>query len=771
MFLLGILLVLNTAIAESLRGISEQDTAEVDSIVRSMTLEEKIGQIFIVGFNGTRPNDDIQRLIEEYHIGGVILFERNIQYQRPVCEKTRYPRPADEHPPRHLAELTNSLQELASHTRSRIPLFIAADQENGKGLVIEKGITLFPGNMSLGQTRGAPLAYAAGKVTAEELRAMGVNMNLAPVVDVHTNINNDIIGSRSFGGNPVIVARLGTQFMKGLHDGGTIAVGKHFPGHGDTEDDPHDTLPKIEYEIAHIEKFMLPPFEVLIDSGVKAIMTAHMEVPALRTQEGVPITLSEDVIAEQLRTKMGFKGVIITDDLTAMGAITNTWSVRQASKLAIDAGNDIVILAHFSPHSSFTMSSFENLFAYLLNQYAANHTNIDQSVKRILLLKKAITHSLDANLWEVPLEQLEHRLRKVENLDLAQEIADSSIVLLTQSGRTVSDIGASEFSGKRAPLKELSVDASILLVSSVYYPPDFLYEALQSEGIHKDIENIKLIYRYKPDDRNRGRVIWGEEIPRWYQDRQLRVMNEDAIDQKSQEIIEKATEKNLIIFSVARKEHVAILRRVSNALSDKKIIVVCISEPYIVDEDILRRKNILCLATASGVEPSFRAVTKALYGELQPKPIGYVSVSIANRVDREANIGATIWPSVRDGDGCFKKISEWFFIVLLCVVASIIGAAVKILSTRKIETWWFVRKEDGTLCLGFGIQLIISTIWGIAAFLLALAAMEIFSEFRYVVGIKGLPGYNLWVAGLTGFIGAFLGSSILKVIPGLKKCL
>jgi beta-N-acetylhexosaminidase len=264
---------------QSLRSITRSDINSVKEIVGKMSLEEKLGQMFIIGFDKERLPNEITNLITKYNIGGVVYYHYNLPDQRPPGGKT-----FANNISRHVADLSNSLQVMASKKPgSKIPLFISVDQENGSARVIERDVTQFPNNISFGNARNKKLTKEAGKIVGSELKAIGINMNFAPVVDVNTNNKNDIIGPRAFGGNKELVTALGVEFMKGLQEGGILSVGKHYPGHGDTSGDPRNSsiLPKINNEISHIEQFMIPPFRALIENGVDALITAHNILPAL----------------------------------------------------------------------------------------------------------------------------------------------------------------------------------------------------------------------------------------------------------------------------------------------------------------------------------------------------------------------------------------------------------------------------------------------------------------------------------------------------------
>ncbi|MFW6229939.1 MAG: glycoside hydrolase family 3 protein, partial [Halanaerobium sp.] len=288
----------------------------MDRRIAAMSLEEKVGQLFQVGFSGSTVNDEIKDLIENYHIGGVIYFSRNIKN------------------PAQTAELSNNLQQLALDSGSGFPLFISADQEGGTVTRL-KGATHFPGNMALGAAQSKNLTEKVAQATASELKNLGINVNLAPVLDVNNNPANPVIGVRSFGEDPELVAELGMSYIKGLQSEGITATAKHFPGHGDTDTDSHLDLPIIKHQRSRLDEVELYPFKKAIEAGVDSIMTAHVYFPAIEKEEGIPATLSKSVLTDLLRDELKFEGLIITDCME-MNAIVNTFGTVEGAVRTIE---------------------------------------------------------------------------------------------------------------------------------------------------------------------------------------------------------------------------------------------------------------------------------------------------------------------------------------------------------------------------------------------------------------------------------------------------
>lgn len=292
-----------------------------------MSLEQQIGQLFMVGFPGTSPTPEIIDLIQRCHVGGMIFFTRNIADARQV------------------RDLTRSLQEAARAARHRYPLLISIDQENGMVRRLGEDMTTFPGNMALGAIGSEQMVADIAQATGEELKAVGINMNLAPVADVNNNPANPVIGVRSFGEDPELVARLTAPAVQGYRAAGVISTLKHFPGHGDTATDSHRALPVIPHTRERLEAVELVPFKRGIEAGADVVMIAHIFLPALMPSDGLPATVSPAVVQGLLREQLGYAGVVMSDCLE-MDAITNTVGAARGSVLALKAGIDLVLISH-----------------------------------------------------------------------------------------------------------------------------------------------------------------------------------------------------------------------------------------------------------------------------------------------------------------------------------------------------------------------------------------------------------------------------------------
>lgn len=286
-------------------------------------LHDHVGRLFMAGMPGPHLDAGTISLIRDRALGGIILFKRNIV------------------DPLQVATLANDLQETALKYQG-MPLFLGVDQEGGRVARLREPFTIFPGNSAIADSADSHHAAAVfGRVTAMEMRLVGLNMNMAPVLDVPAGPVDQVLQGRTFGEDPARVGRLGRIVIKALQENGVMAVGKHFPGLGKARLDPHVHLPTILGDQQEMETVHLPPFEAAISEGVSAIMTSHALYPALDAH--CPATLSHPIITELLRGRLGFQGLIITDDLE-MGAIKKDPGVAEGAVKAFEAGCDILLI-------------------------------------------------------------------------------------------------------------------------------------------------------------------------------------------------------------------------------------------------------------------------------------------------------------------------------------------------------------------------------------------------------------------------------------------
>lgn len=335
--------------------------------INKMTLEDKIGQLCMFGFDGLEVNDDIINLIKNYRLGNIILFARNVESAE------------------QLFNLNKNLQKLAME-HIGFPMFISIDQEGGMVTRIFNGSTFFPGAMTISATNKVENAYKLGQMMGEELNALGINMNLAPVMDVNNNPKNPVIGVRSFSDNPDVVAAYSTAFSLGLQEHGVIATAKHFPGHGDTHVDSHLGLPVIKHDLERLKEVEFKPFIHAINHGIKGMMSSHINFPNLTNDEH-PATLSKSIMTDLLRNEFGFKGLIVTDGM-GMKGVVDKYTTEEACVRAIDAGVDMVCVCH--AHQP-RIETIETIKKAVLDGRLSLET-IDNHVKLILDHKKELIH-------------------------------------------------------------------------------------------------------------------------------------------------------------------------------------------------------------------------------------------------------------------------------------------------------------------------------------------------------------------------------------------
>lgn len=380
---------------------------DMTELLAAMSLRQKIGQMIQAGFEGTEPNEAVTELIEKHHLGGVILFARNIGTLEQV------------------ASLNEGLQKSAERSGT-LPLWISIDQEGGMVARITEGVALMPGNMAIAAGGSADASYRAAYVSGRELRALGINLNFAPVLDVNVNPDNPVIGVRSFGESPETVGRFGAAAIRGYQEANVVATAKHFPGHGDTNVDSHLDLPTITHSRDRIERVELAPFRRAIAGGVDAIMSSHIYFPAFESQK-LPATLSHAVLTGLLRQELGYEGVIMTDCME-MQAISDHYGTIRAAVMAVEAGADTVLISH---RYDLQVGAIEALVE-AVESGRISEERIDESVKRLLVLKQRRglleggEQHADRERVYLPIEQI----GSAEHREVARRISEESITLV-----------------------------------------------------------------------------------------------------------------------------------------------------------------------------------------------------------------------------------------------------------------------------------------------------------------------------------------------------
>ncbi len=477
----------------------------VETTLASMTLEQKVGQLFMTNVYGSSADtqapadvaanqalygvDNAEQLIDRYQPGGIIYFAWTNSVQDPA----------------QITGLSNGIQDAALSQPGAIPSLIGIDQEGGIVARIGPPMTQLPGNMALGAGRSVADAQTAAAINGDELTAMGINWNFAPVADVNVNPANPVIAVRSFGENPRLVANLVAAQVRGYTSAGLSGAAKHFPGHGDTAQDSHTGLPNIDHTRKEWEQLDRPPFQAAIDAGVPAIMTAHITVPSL-DPSGDPATLSEPIMSGILRGEMGYDGVVITDALDMAGA-SETYGNDRVPVLALKAGVDMLLMP----------PEFDVAYNAVLEAVASGELTeerIDTSVRRILTLKESL--GIVDDPYADPAEVPAH-VGTPEHLAALQEITDGTTTLVRNQRKLlpldvdpgedalVTGWGVSTTATVAAGLAERSVDADVL--ETGLNPTDETIKATAKQAKHYD-NVIVLTNRAGMDGQtNQGKLV------------------------------------------------------------------------------------------------------------------------------------------------------------------------------------------------------------------------------------------------------------------------
>jgi beta-N-acetylhexosaminidase len=353
------------------------------------TLREKIAQMFLVGVGAQELTSEERMAMKHYSFGGFILFGHN------CCD------------PAQILSLTRALWD----TGKSLPPFIAIDQEGGRVHRLPKPFTHFPPAARLGETGNPKLAYRVARATAEELAAVGINLDFAPVLDVNSNPKNPVIGDRSFAPDPQTVIAFGEQWIHGLRDGGIIACGKHFPGHGDTDKDSHLDLPLVDRSLDELRQVELPPFVQACGNGIESLMTAHVLYRALDPK--LPGTLSHNIVTGLLREELNYHGVVFSDDME-MKAISDHYGEEETVALCVRAGIDVMLFCHELPRAI-------HAFDFLCSEFekdASVRSQVENSYNRIIKLKQSCFKKFTG----VRADQLEKRLTRMNHQRIVDEI-------------------------------------------------------------------------------------------------------------------------------------------------------------------------------------------------------------------------------------------------------------------------------------------------------------------------------------------------------------
>jgi len=398
LFLISICIVKAQSVDPLRSDDFEKQEAWVDTTMKSLSLDEKIGQLFMVQAYSNRDithEVEITEMIEKYHIGNLIFMQGTPDKQ---------------------VDLNNKYQAL----QQKVPLMIGFDGEWGLDMRL-KNTYRFPWNMTLGAIQDEKLLESLGERIGEHCKRVGIHMNFAPVVDINTNPDNPIIGNRSFGENKENVARKSIALTKGMQKVGVLANAKHFPGHGDTSSDSHKTLPTIHFTKERIESLELYPFKQQFDAGVASVMTAHLSIPSLEPNPLLPSSLSKNVVTNLLQQELGFLGLVLTDGLNMKGA-ANYSSSAEINLAAILAGNDLLLIPQDIPGSIEAIKK-------AINKGVLTLERLDHSVTKILRAKYLVGL---ANYTPIKTENVVADINTIEDELLHRDLIKNALTVLKQ---------------------------------------------------------------------------------------------------------------------------------------------------------------------------------------------------------------------------------------------------------------------------------------------------------------------------------------------------
>ncbi len=386
-------------------------SARAEKLLGAMSPEEKVGQLMMIGFDGTSLAPELRRLIQELHPGGVIFFERNVES------------------PRQVAQLSADFQRVARESGAP-GLFVAIDQEGGvvARLKEAKGFTEFPGAMAIAATGDVNNARRIAQTISSELCALGFNLDFAPDLDVNNNPANPIIGTRSFGSDPNRVAEFGCAFIEAMQGSSVVAIGKHFPGHGDTTIDSHIGLPTVPHDRKRLEAVEFVPFLAAMRANVAGIMSSHITFPAIDPTPGLAATLSPRVLTDLLRREMNYDGLILTDELTMGALATSGYLAPRAAVAAFKAGADLLLF-----QTGYEMH--REAYAALVQAVKSGEVGkerLDESVQRILSAKERFGI---LNPPSIEIENATSRVGTEESKGISREVAKQAITLVRDDAR------------------------------------------------------------------------------------------------------------------------------------------------------------------------------------------------------------------------------------------------------------------------------------------------------------------------------------------------
>lgn len=574
---------------------SERGDKWAEKTLHKLTLQEKIGQVFMVwcraGFLNSESPEYLQLrdTMKKYHVGS---FAMTVHVDGPFLLRTG---------PYEAAELLNRLQH-----DSKLPLLFAADFERGVSMRLT-GTTNFPHAMAFGADGSLADAETFGRITGEEARAVGVHWNFFPDADVNSNPANPIINTRSFGEDPKAVGDLVAAYIKGAHEAGMLTTVKHFPGHGDTATDSHLGVASVNVDQAHLRSIELPPFREAIAAGVDSVMVAHVTVPALDPDPNHVATISPTVVTDLLEKQLGFKGIVVTDALD-MAGVTHLFQndIGRAAVEAFKAGNDMLLIPADLPASYSAMLK-------AVQSGEISRQRLDRSVLKILKTKGALGLN---EKREVDLNKLATVIGKPASIAFGQQVADSAITLVRDNGQVI-------------PLKSEGTSAAGLPYMS-----------------KEETRNDTVAVIFSEDVRLESGRAFGRELRARIPDANVIYVDPRIAAGMSEEVLNAVGQAKKVIAAVYV---IPTAGKIGNSMNmadatgtllqqvldraGQKTAVVAVGNPYLAS-DFPRIETYLC--TFSNASVSEVAAVKALFGEI---PIhGHLPVSIPNVAARGSGI-------------------------------------------------------------------------------------------------------------------------------------
>jgi beta-N-acetylhexosaminidase len=566
-----------------------------EKTLRKLTLEEKIGQVFMIWCRASFLNVEnpeylqLREAMQKYHVGS---FGMTVHVDGPFLLRSE---------PYEAAELLNRLQR-----DSKLPLLVAADFERGISMRL-LGTTVFPHAMAFGADGKAEDAEMFGRITALEGRAIGVHWNFFPDADVNSNPANPIINTRSFGEDPRQVGDLVVAYIKGAHEAGMLTTVKHFPGHGDTATDSHLGVASVNGGRAHLDSIELPPFRQAIAAGVDAVMVAHVTVPALDSDPNHVATISPAVVSDLLEKQLGFKGLIVTDALD-MAGLTHLFAddIGRAAVEAFKAGNDMLLIP----------ADLDASYGAMLKAVKSGEISrqrLDRSVLKILKTKASL--GLNESRM-VDLSALGTLVGKPENLAFGQQVADAAITLVRDNGKVI-------------PLKSKGTTRLAL-------------PYMTKEETHNQVVAVL----FSDDVRAESGRAFGRELSARVPDAHVMYVDPRIAAGMSDEVLKAVDEARTVVAavyviptagkignSVSMADATGTLLQQLLDRAAQKTVVVAMGNPYLAS-DFPRIENYMC--TFSNATVSEVAAVKALFGEIPIR--GHLPVSIPNVAQRGAGI-------------------------------------------------------------------------------------------------------------------------------------